>query len=67
MRLNHDVKEVFVNDVNDLMDFLLQECQSEIGKPVSHMSKEEKICAIKFLDKRGTFLIKKAGDIRSQP
>lgn len=60
--LNQDVKEVFVNDVNDLLDFLLQECQSEIGKPVSHMSKEEKIHAIKFLDKRGAFLIKKAGD-----
>lgn len=59
--LNHDVKEVFVNDVNDLLDFLLQGCQSEIGKPVSHMSKEEKIRAIEFLDKRGAFLIKKAG------
>jgi predicted transcriptional regulator YheO len=60
--MDQDVKEVFVNDVNELLDFLLQECQKEIGKPVSHMTKEEKIQAIEFLDKRGAFLVKKAGD-----
>ncbi|WP_318153079.1 helix-turn-helix transcriptional regulator [Metabacillus arenae] len=60
--MNQDIKEVFVNDVNDLLDYLLKECQKDIGKPVSHMSKEEKIKAIEFLDKRGAFLIKKAGD-----
>jgi predicted transcriptional regulator YheO len=56
------VEEVFVNDVNELLDHLLQECQKEIGKPVSHMTKEDKIRAVQFLDKRGAFLVKKAGD-----
>lgn len=60
--LDTEVKEVFVQDVTELLDFLLQECQKEIGKPVSHMSKEDKMRAIQFLDKRGAFLIKKAGD-----
>ncbi|MEX2460423.1 MAG: helix-turn-helix transcriptional regulator [Paenibacillaceae bacterium] len=60
--LDQDVKEVFVNDVNDLLDYLLLECQKAIGKPVSHMSKEDKIKAIQFLDVRGAFLVKKAGD-----
>lgn len=60
--MDQDIKEVFVNDVNELLDFFLQECQNEIGKPVSHMTKEEKIHSIEFLDKRGAFLIKKAGD-----
>jgi predicted transcriptional regulator YheO len=60
--LDQEVTEVFVNDVNDLLDFLLQECQKEIGKPVSHMTKEEKMKAIQFLDNRGAFLIKKSGD-----
>ncbi len=60
--LDQDVKETFVSDVNDLLDFLLQECQNDIGKPVSYMSKEEKMKAIQFLDKKGAFLIKKAGD-----
>jgi predicted transcriptional regulator YheO len=60
--LESKVEEVFVNDVNELLDHLLQECQKEIGKPVSHMTKEEKIRAVQFLDKRGAFLVKKAGD-----
>jgi predicted transcriptional regulator YheO len=60
--LDQEVKEVFVQDVNELLDYLLQECQNFIGKPVSHMSKEEKMKAVQFLDKRGAFLIKKAGD-----
>lgn len=60
--LDHQVNEVFVNDVNELLDFLLQECHREIGKPVSHMTKEEKMKAIKILDEKGAFLIKKAGD-----
>lgn len=60
--LETDIKEVFVEDVNDLLDYLIKECQKEIGIPVLHMTKEDKIKAIKFLDERGTFLIKKAGD-----
>ncbi|WP_246079408.1 helix-turn-helix transcriptional regulator [Paenibacillus piri] len=56
------IDEVFVKDVNELLDFLLQECQNEIGKPVTHMSKDEKIKALEYLDKKGAFLIKKAGD-----
>lgn len=60
--LEQEVKEVFVNDVNEILDFLLQECQLEIGKPVSHMTKTDKSKALQFLDQRGAFLIKKAGD-----
>ncbi|TBL76016.1 helix-turn-helix transcriptional regulator [Paenibacillus thalictri] len=59
---SNEVEEVFVKDVNELLDFLLQECQNEIGKPVMHMSKDEKLKAIEYLDKKGAFLIKKAGD-----
>lgn len=57
-----EVKETFVSNVRDLLDFLLQECQIEIGKPVAAMSKEDKCKAIKYLDKKGAFLVKKSGD-----
>jgi len=60
--LEQETEEVFVNDVNELLDYLLQQCQNDIGKPVSHMSKEEKMKAVHFLDNRGAFLVKKAGD-----
>lgn len=59
--LNQEVKEVFASDINELLDYLLQECQKEIGKPVVHMAKEDKLKAIKYLDTKGVFLVKKAG------
>ncbi|AMQ07710.1 helix-turn-helix transcriptional regulator [Sporosarcina psychrophila] len=60
--LTERVKEDFVSNVNDILDSLLQDAQELIGKPVSHMSKEDKIKGIHFLDKKGAFLIKKAGE-----
>lgn len=60
--LKTDVNEVFVNNVNDVLDFLIQEAQDYVGKPVALMSKEDKIKGIQFLDKKGAFLIQKAGD-----
>ncbi|WP_059104367.1 helix-turn-helix transcriptional regulator [Shouchella shacheensis] len=59
---DQEVDEVFVSDVSELLDYLLKECQKDIGKPVSHMSKDEKRSALKYLDEKGAFLIKKAGD-----
>ena len=56
------VKEVITNDVNDLLDDLIQESIRYVGKPVAVMTKEDKIKGIKFLDSKGAFLIKKAGD-----
>lgn len=58
----NQVEEAFVSDVNELLDFLLNQCINEIGKPVSQMSKEDRKNAIRFLDQKGAFLIKKAGD-----
>lgn len=49
--------EVFVQDVTGLLDFLLQEGQKMINKPLDQMTKEEKIDFIGFLDKKGAFLI----------
>ncbi|WP_408011440.1 transcriptional regulator [Pseudalkalibacillus sp. A8] len=60
--INTNVNEVFVNNVNDVLDMLIQEAQDHIGKPVARMNKEEKMRGIHYLDKKGAFLIKKAGD-----
>jgi predicted transcriptional regulator YheO len=54
--------EFFVNDVNELLDHFLQKALDEVGKPVAYMTREEKIRAIKYLDKKGALLISKAGD-----
>jgi len=49
-------------DVNSLLDELIEESYQHIGKPVAAMTKEDKIKAMQYLDSRGAFLIKKAGD-----
>ncbi|MDP4109595.1 MAG: helix-turn-helix transcriptional regulator [Bacillota bacterium] len=59
--VNKDVKEQFVNNVNELLDYLIQESISNIGKPVDEMKKEDKIEALKFLDEKGAFYITKSG------
>lgn len=60
--LKTDVKEVFVNNVNDVLHLLIQEAQDHVGKPVAHMSKQDRIKGIKYLDQKGAFLIQKSGD-----
>ncbi len=48
--------------VNDLLEALIRQSESLIGKPPAQMSKEEKVRAIRFLDDAGAFLITKSGD-----
>jgi predicted transcriptional regulator YheO len=61
-QLNDEVHEVFVKDVNELLDALIKEAHDHVGKPVALMSKEEKMKAIEYLDKKGALLIKKSSD-----
>ena len=56
-----DMGEVFSN-VNDLLDKLIEESLAYVGKPVAMMIKEDKVKAIKYLESKGAFLIKKSGD-----
>ena len=55
-------KEVFVNNVGELMDYLLQEAFTHVGKPVNTMDKEDKCKFLKYLDEKGAFIITKAGE-----
>lgn len=49
-------------NVNDLLEQLISEADGFVGKPVAMMSKEDKIRAIQYLNDKGAFLVKKAGD-----
>ena len=49
-------------NVNDLLDSLIEESAAHIGKPVALMNKDDKIKAVRYLEDRGAFLIKKSGD-----
>ncbi len=57
-----EVNEVFVKDVNELLDYLIAECTTLISVPVNNMTRQDKLDAIKFFDDKGVFLIKKSGE-----
>ena len=50
------------HNVNDLLDDLIEQSDRLVGKPVSMMTKEDKVRAIRFLNDHGAMLITKSGD-----
>ena len=46
----------------DLLEDLLHECEQFVGKPAALMTKDERIRAIGYLDRRGAFLISKSSE-----
>lgn len=53
--------EPISRNVSDLLDELIAQSISLVGKPAAIMTKEEKIQAIKYLNDSGAFLITKSG------
>lgn len=54
-------EEFFATDVSDLLVYLINQGISKIGKPVSEMTKEDKMEVLRFLDNKGALLISKSG------
>lgn len=54
--------ECLATNVTELMDYLIAECETLMGKTADQLTKEDKIAAIRFFDSKGAFLITKAGD-----
>ena len=52
--------EPIAKNIGDLLDDLFSECEQMIGKPAALMTKEERVRAIGYLDRRGAFLISKS-------
>lgn len=50
------------DNISDLLDQLIEESHSYIGKPISAMTREDKTEAIKYLDRKGALLIKKSSE-----
>lgn len=50
------------SNVEELLDDLIEQSVTLIGKPISLMSKDDKIKAINFLNDSGAFLITRSGD-----
>ena len=56
-------KEVFMPDVHELLNRLIDQCIQKYGKPPKLLTKEEKIQFIADLDMKGAFVITKASDL----
>ena len=57
-----DEPPAIVGNVHDMLDSLIEQSVSLVGKPAALMNKEEKVRAIQFLNDAGAFLITKSGD-----
>lgn len=57
-----DTAEVFSGNVDELMEVMLHETIRRIGKSIPEMTKDDKVEAMRYLDKKGIFLIKKSAD-----
>ena len=57
-----EVKEIFVDDVSQIMDFLFNDGIHLIGCRPEEMNREQKMEFLRFLDKKGAFLISKANE-----
>lgn len=57
-----DTGEIFANDVSQVLEYLIAQADRRTGKPVSQMKREDKIEFVRFLDKKGAFLITKASE-----
>ena len=55
-------QEVLFNDVGQLLEYYLLQGQEAVGKVPEDMTKEDKYEFIKYLDRKGAFLITKSGE-----
>ena len=75
LAINYDISKLLIStgepqqeepekivNVNDLLEELIQQSVSLVGKPVALMNKEDKVRAIRFLNQNGAFLVTKSGD-----
>lgn len=54
--------EVFTSNIDELLEVMMQDAVSGIGKTPELMNKEDKVAVVRYLDKKGAFLIKKSAE-----
>ncbi len=68
-RLIHELNQyhgdsggIFSGDINSILDTIINETSQQVGVPYEDMTKEDKVSFIRLLDRRGAFMVTKAGD-----
>lgn len=57
-----DESEIFANDISQVLEFIIRQADQMFAKPVESLTREEKIEFVRFLDKKGAFLVTKSSD-----
>jgi predicted transcriptional regulator YheO len=55
-----DVSESFSPDLGQMVETMIAECAYHVGKPISLMSKIDRVQVVKLLDERGVFQLRKS-------
>jgi predicted transcriptional regulator YheO len=58
-----EFKETFSNDVEDMLERMLGDALSELGKPLQKLHREDKVAIIAALDDKGAFNLKRAPSV----
>ena len=61
-RDSEEVREIFVRDVSQILDYLFREGVRLAGCPPEEMNREQKMEFLRFLDQKGAFLISKSNE-----
>ena len=62
IKMNQSGNEIFARNVDELITVLLNEAINIRGKKIDDLTKDDKISIVKYLDKKGVFLIKKSAE-----
>jgi predicted transcriptional regulator YheO len=58
-----ELAESHPQDLNDMLDTMIAECEYRVGKPAGEMSKDERIEVVRFLEERGAFQVRHSAAI----
>ena len=55
---NEEKEEIFTDNIDDLLERVFIKAQEKVGKPIEKMQKDDKLEVVRYLQKKGFFLIK---------
>ena len=58
-----ELTEAFPQDLNDMLETMIAECEYRLAKPAKEMNKDERIEAVRFLEERGAFQVRNSAAI----
>jgi predicted transcriptional regulator YheO len=54
------IAETFSDDIHEILETMIAESAYEVGRPISAMTKDDRVALVSMLDEMGAFQIKKA-------